>query len=1107
MRLLVTAGAIAFVLFTCVSFTHASPPEGAGTKAATPGIAGASDEARKALPSFQIPEGWKGAVYAAEPLVVHPVAFHLDYQNRLFVAETFRQKRGVEDNRSHPEWLDDDLAAQTLEDRLAYFKKHLKDGIKKYEANDDRIQLVLDTDNDGVADKVIPYANGFNGVLAGTGAGVLSHRGSVYYTCIPHLWKLTDNDGDGKSDSRESLSYGYGVRVAFRGHDSHGLTVGPQGRIYYSIGDRGYHIKHDGKLMHDPASGAVFRCEADGSNLEVFATGLRNPQELAFDEYGNLFTGDNNSDSGDKARWVYVLRGGDSGWRMYYQYLPDRGPFNREKIWHPHHEGQPAYVSPPVANFADGPSGLAYYPGTGLGEEFNGRFLLCDFRGASGKSGIRSLRVKPKGASFEMVDTEQPFWKILATDVQFGHDGAIYISDWVHGWEGVGKGRIYRFADPKNADSPVVKEVAALLSSDMTKLDSKKLVALLGHADQRVRQSAQFALVDQNAIDALTSAAQADDADGKSAMLAKIHGLWGLRQIARTTGNKQAQAAATNAAAAWLSAAQPELRAQGAASLGALNATAYAGQLINSLKDSDARVRYFAAIALGDIKAKGCVPAVLEMLTANASEDPALRHAGVMALVGAGDEAALLQAATNPSIDARLAVVVALRRMQSARVAIFLNDEKSAVATEAARAIHDVPLNEALPALAAALPRSGASEPFARRALSANFQLGTQPYAAAVARFAVDARNTDKMRIEALQMLAAWSKPSPKNRVHGRWNPLEPRSEQIAATAVRKVLPGIATATGKVQEEGLKTAAKLGVKEIAPALLKMLADTTQSGKVRGDALVALASIRHPETESSMQSALKSELPALRAAALKVYAAKSPADAMPLLKTAVLEGPVELRQPALAVLKTTPGSDKVLAAAMEQLLADKFPAGARLDVLEAAAAVKKPSLKSLLEKYQSSLDADDPLSAYKETLVGGDAERGRRIFFEKAEVSCVRCHKSQGVGGDVGPELTKVAADKQRLYLLESIVTPNKVIAKGFESALIVTGDGEIVTGVVKSEDDDSVTLQDADGKLIEIEKDNIEEREASKSGMPDELAGRLTRQELRDLVEYLSTLK
>ena len=149
----------------------------------------------------------------------------------------------------------------------------------------------------------------------------------------------------------------------------HGLIIGHDGRLYFSIGDRGYNVDTPTGKLFDPESGAVFRCELDGSNLEVFATGLRNPQELAFDDHGYLFTGDNNSDSGDKARWVNVMEGGDTGWRMMYQYLPDRGPFNRDKIWQPFSAETPAYTIPPIENISDGPSGLNCYPG----HRFNGR--------------------------------------------------------------------------------------------------------------------------------------------------------------------------------------------------------------------------------------------------------------------------------------------------------------------------------------------------------------------------------------------------------------------------------------------------------------------------------------------------------------------------------------------------------------------------------------------------------------------------------------------------------------------------------------------------------------------------------------------------------------
>ena len=93
----------------------------------------------------------------------------------------------------------------------------------------------------------------------------------------------------------------------------HGLTWGPDGRLYWSIGDRGYNV-------HTPEGNTCsidIRCGVRWSgwiNLEVFHTGLRNPQEIAFDDYGTLFTGDNNSDGGDRARLVHVAEGGQTGW-------------------------------------------------------------------------------------------------------------------------------------------------------------------------------------------------------------------------------------------------------------------------------------------------------------------------------------------------------------------------------------------------------------------------------------------------------------------------------------------------------------------------------------------------------------------------------------------------------------------------------------------------------------------------------------------------------------------------------------------------------------------------------------------------------------------------
>ena len=154
----------------------------------------------------------------------------------------------------------------------------------------------------------------------------------------------------------------FGVRVSFIGHDLHGIIRGPDGRLYFSIGDRGYYVEtEDGKIMKHPAEGAVFRCDSDGTNFEVYAMGLRNPQELAFDDNGNLFTFDNTGDIGDKARVVYVLDNTDSGWDMAHQsphhyanaldwknFKLSKSVWVGEKMFETYTTEQPQWVYPPI---------------------------------------------------------------------------------------------------------------------------------------------------------------------------------------------------------------------------------------------------------------------------------------------------------------------------------------------------------------------------------------------------------------------------------------------------------------------------------------------------------------------------------------------------------------------------------------------------------------------------------------------------------------------------------------------------------------------------------------------------------------------------------------
>ncbi len=1112
----------ASVLILTASSAWAVPGETTPPPSEAPQIASASDEGQAAMKGFRVPAGLAASLWAAEPDLANPVAFWVDPTGRIYVCETFRQGRGIEDNRGHEHWLDDDLAAQTVEDRLAYIRKHLGDKANDYTKHDDRIRLLTDTDGDGKADKATVFAEHFNGIVDGTLAGVLTRGNDVFLTCIPELWRLRDKDGDGKADERTSLSYGYGVRFAFRGHDMHGLVLGPDGRLYFSIGDRGLNVKQGDRHFVNPESGAVMRCELDGSNLEMFARGLRNPQELAFDDYGNLFTGDNNSDSGDRARWVHVVEGGDTGWRMAYQYLPDRGPWNREKLWHPAHPDQPGYIVPPITNFADGPSGLAHYPGTGLPEHFNNRFLLVDFRGGPANSGIRTFRNKPKGATFELVDAEETIWNVLATDVEFGPDGAIYLADWVNGWNGEGKGRIYKFAATDEAVAAKAKETQALLArfhiaatsgradgsagaaSSQTSFNVDELTKLLSHADRRVRQEAQFALVDRKATGSLSSAAR----NGES-QLARIHAIWGLGQLARRGIDhanclKQVLSNLSHDADA-------EVRAQAAKTLGDVKHDSATDELRNRLADESSRVRMYAAFALGNIQDPGAIEPLLKLLDENADQDPVLRHAAVMGLAGAGraSNEALLAHTKHASPSARLGVLLALRRLGSEQIAEFLNDADPALVVEAARAIHDEPLAGAMPQLAALITRTSDDDALLRRVLNANYRLGTPEAAVAIAKYAGRSDAPEAMRLEALQMLEQWAKPSGRDRVLGMWRPLPERPAADAASGMKANLAAIFSGTGKVRVQAALVATKLDIREVAPVLRGLLADKSQPPQARAEALTALDSLRETGIKETADELLEDKEPVVRAAARNVLARINPESATPLLVAAMSADAVTERQAAISTLGRikNEAAEKALAEALDRLLAGDFPADSRLELLAAAAERGPAALKERAAKYESQRPKDDPLAVWQDCLDGGDLERGRRIFFERAQVSCVRCHKVGGTGGEVGPDLSKISTDKKRDYLLEAIVAPSKTIAKNYESVIIRDVDGVTHTGVLRNESETEVQIMTAEGRLVTIAKNDIEARRPGKSAMPEDLTKHLNRFELRDLIEFLASQK
>lgn len=710
------------------------PPPVVATPVAAQKQDGKQETKQEATPVI-VPDGFKIEIFAKEPLVADPVAIDIDSQGRMFIAESERQERGVEDNRSSPFWLMEDLTAQTVEDRLAYYEKYKdkrKGGMDYYTAFADRIRMVEDSNGDDIGDRGTNFSRDFRDPLDGTGAGILVDGNDIFYTCIPNLWRLRDANADGTADSTDSMFRGFGVRTALRGHDMHGLTIGMDGRIYWSIGDRGYHVTtREGVVLADPKSGAVFRCRPDGSQLEVFATGLRNPQELAFNEYGDLFTGDNNSDGGDRARFVYVMPHGETGWDMNYQTLEgvnQRGPWNQEGFWHVRtgpDTQYPAWSLPPLAHIGSGPSGLAYAPGTGMPKEWDRRFYLCDFLGSETQSSVIAVQVEMDGAGYK-VENSKPFaTNVLATDVTFGPDGRVFVSAWGGGWFSTNKGTIYAISDPKIRDAVESVQTRAILKSGFSSRSISELIPMMEHPDIRVRRGAQFALASMGSLSTLQllALAQAGEADGSNdaaetndrlRILAQIHAIWALGMQA--SGIRCAVVTEPDPLApivSMLDSDDAEVRTQTARVLGDAGYIAAASKLIEHIVDENSRVRAACALACAQLATQSkssmanAIPALTAALFENDTKDAFLRHALVVGLAGCADPAKLQELSADQFASVRLGVLLAMRIQKDPAIARFLFDPDFRIATEAARAIWDVPIPEGFASLAAASGRLG----------------------------------------------------------------------------------------------------------------------------------------------------------------------------------------------------------------------------------------------------------------------------------------------------------------------------------------------------------------------------------------------------------------
>ncbi|HMJ91835.1 MAG TPA: PVC-type heme-binding CxxCH protein, partial [Candidatus Acidoferrum sp.] len=200
---------------------------------------------------IQVPPGFEVRLFAAEPMVVNPVAMTWDERGRLWVLELYEYPKGA----------------------------------AKGEKGRDRVKILEDTDADGKADKVTVFADGFS--LA---EGMVLGNGGVYVGAPPNLYFLKDTNGDDKEDTREVLLTGFG------NEDRHellnGFAWGPDGWLYMT---HGVFTHSQVKDPNDPEDdgvkmdAALARYHPRTKKFEVFADGTSNPWGVDWNERGDAF--------------------------------------------------------------------------------------------------------------------------------------------------------------------------------------------------------------------------------------------------------------------------------------------------------------------------------------------------------------------------------------------------------------------------------------------------------------------------------------------------------------------------------------------------------------------------------------------------------------------------------------------------------------------------------------------------------------------------------------------------------------------------------------------------------------------------------------------------
>jgi putative membrane-bound dehydrogenase-like protein len=1006
--------------------------------------------------NFTVPEGFEVEIVAGPPLVNRPISADFDEQGRLYVT----------DSSGFSERAD-----------------------KQLELKPHRIVRLEDTDGDGKFDKSIVFADKMM-----FPEGALWHDGSLYVAAPPHIWKLTDTDGDGVADKREI--WHDGKTLTGCANDLHGPFLGLDGWIYWAKGafaEQTYELAN-GKTFKTRAS-HIFRKRPDGTGIEpVMTGGMDNPVDVAFLPNGERFfttTFVHQPEAGKRDGLVHAIYGG-----VY-------GKVNDAASGHK----RTGDLMPVMVQWgASAPCGLTRYGSRVFGADYQDNLFACLF---NLHKVTRDVLI-PNGASFRSEESDffvSDNTDFHPTDVFEDADGSLLVLD-TGGWYKVCcptsqlhkpdvLGAIYRI---RKKGAPKIEDPRGQKLQWAT-MTPENLVKLLADERPVVRNRAIHELGKKGtpAVPALAKTLK-----NAASVEARQNAVWALTRIEGEAARKVVRENLT-------AQQDPGIRQAVVHSISVWSDQAAVEALRScwSLNLSNPQLRRAVAEALGRIGDKIAVPDLLAA-AGSVHDDRVLEHSLIYALIEIGDAIGTAAGLGSDNAAVKHAALVALDQMDGvgmrAELVTPLLASKDPLLRQTAAWVvsHHPDWGSAL--VGYFRDRLAATSLSDNERTELQQQLAQFARDAAIQGFIAPLLNDAGTSIGVRQLLltamsqAAWRGVSPDLRAALRTcfsqnDDATLRSAIAAARAVSQV--------------------KTNAPDYSESLLHLARDPKRSADLRLEALGALPPGKPLDAGlfDFLRANLEPARPVLTRSSAAGVLAKAKLNGEQLLmltesiKTA---GPLEVTKLLAAYDKAR--DEELGLQLMAALKQSKGLSGLHPDVLRPRLTNFPATVQQRGAELLAMLNADAGtqkahLEEVLASLKGGDVRRGQAIF-NGQKAACFTCHMIGYLGGNLGPDLTRIGQVRNERDLLESIMYPSVGFVRSYEPIIIATRSGEDYNGVLRRDASDEVVLGTGANAEVRIARNDIVEmRPGTVSVMPAGLDEQLNRQELSDLVAFLKAAK